>query len=159
MKLTTRQDIEAPMDFVFAQLTDFDQFERMAMRRGAEIERVDRLTQPGPGMAWRLKFRWRGKARNLVLRYTEGEPGSHLSYGVEGDAILGAVRVDLMALAPKRTRLTIQGEVKPKTLAARLVLQSFRLARGRMLKRVDGAAGKLAVLIEDKFRGGSALPR
>ena len=29
MKLTTRQDIEAPLDFVYARLTDFDHFERM----------------------------------------------------------------------------------------------------------------------------------
>ena len=56
MKLTTRQDIEAPLDFVYARLTDFDHFERMAMRRGAEIERTDRLKTPGIGMAWRLKF-------------------------------------------------------------------------------------------------------
>lgn len=152
MKLTTRQDIEAPLNFVFAQLTDFDQFERMAMRRGAEVERTDKLTQPGPGMAWRLKFPWRGKPRKLVLRYTDAEPGSYLLYGVEGESFSGEARVDLMALSPRRTRMTIAGDVRPKTLAARLMLQSFRLARGRLQKRIDVAAGKLATLLEDRFR-------
>jgi hypothetical protein len=152
MKLTTRQDIEAPLDFVYGQLTDFAQFERMAMRRGAEVERTDKLGQDGPGMGWRLKFPWRGKVRKLALRLADAVAGNYLVYGVEGQAISGDARVDLMALSPRRTRMTVAGEVRPKTLAARLMLQSMRLARGRVQKRIDGAAGKLATLIEDRFR-------
>ena len=65
MKQTTRQDVEAPLDFVYQRLTDFDHFERMAMRRGAELERTDRLKTPGVGMAWRLRFTYRNKPRSL----------------------------------------------------------------------------------------------
>lgn len=152
MRLTTRQDIEAPLDFVYAQMADFAQFERMAMRRGAEVERSDKLEQDGPGMGWRVKFPFRGKTRKLNLRLADAQPGSFLALGVEGQAISGDARVELMALSPRRTRLTIAGDVRPKTLAARLLLQSMRLARGRVQKRIDGAAGKLAALIEDRFR-------
>lgn len=152
MKLTTRQDIEAPLDFVYAQMSDFAQFERMAMRRGAEVERSDKLEQDGPGMGWRVKFSFRGKTRKLALRLADAQPDSFLAYGIEGQAISGDARVEFMALSPRRTRLTIAGEVRPKTLAARLMLQSLRLARGRVQKRIDAAAGKLATLIEDKFR-------
>ena len=34
MKLVAKYDVEAPVDFVFAQLADFEGWERAAMRRG-----------------------------------------------------------------------------------------------------------------------------
>jgi hypothetical protein len=75
MKQTTRQDVEAPLDFVYQRLTDFDHFERMAMRRGAELERTDRLKTPGVGMAWRLRFTYRNKTRSLLVRFADAELG------------------------------------------------------------------------------------
>lgn len=151
MKLTTRQDIEAPLDFVYAQLTDFDQFERMAMRRGAEVERTDRLITPGPGMAWRLKFTFRGKPRKIHLRFADTEPGQFLQFAVDGETFEGAGRGDLMALSARRTRLTVTAEVQPKTLAARLLIQSMRLARGRVQRRFDNSITKLSALVDDRW--------
>jgi uncharacterized protein YndB with AHSA1/START domain len=151
MKLTTRQDIEAPLDFVFAQLTDFEQFERMAMRRGAEVERTDRLIAAGPGMGWRLKFHFRGKPRKVHLRFTDAEPGQFLLFAVDGEMIDGTGRGEMMSLSARRTRLTITVEIHPKTLAARLMVQSMRLARGRVQRKFDNAAAKLTALIEDRW--------
>ena len=37
MKFSTKEDIDAPIDAVFDMLCEFDQFERAAMRRGAEV--------------------------------------------------------------------------------------------------------------------------
>ena len=106
MKLTTRQDIEAPLDFVFAQLTDFDQFERMALHRGAEVERLDQLDQPGPGMGWRLAFPLRGKRRTITLRLAHLTPGASIGYTLESPMFTGDSRIEVIALAPKRTRLS-----------------------------------------------------
>ena len=152
MKLTTRQDIEAPLDFVYARLTDFDQFERMAMRRGAEVERTDRLRTPGVGMAWRIRFAFRGRARTMLIRFADAEPGSHLGWAFDSPSLEGTVRVDLVALSPRRTRMTLVSDIRPKTLAARLVLQSMRLAKGRVQRKFDVAAGKLANMIEEQSR-------
>ncbi len=152
MKLTTRQDIEAPLDFVYAKLTDFDHFERMAMRRGAEVERTDKLRNPGVGMTWRLRFVFRNRPRTVQARFAEAEPGSHLGWAFDSPMMEGVARIDLVALSPRRTRMTIVSEVKPKTLAARLVIQSMRLARGRVQRKFDLAAGKLAHLIEEQSR-------
>ena len=38
MELSGSQDIEAPIDFVFDAITDFDGFTRHALRRGVEVE-------------------------------------------------------------------------------------------------------------------------
>lgn len=152
MKLTTKQDIEAPLDHVYARLTDFDHFERMAMRRGSEIERTDRLKSPGPGMAWRLRFTFRGKPRKAMVRFTDGVPGSHIDLGFESPSLEGTARIELVALSARRTRLALVSDVRPKTLAARLVLQSMRLAKGRIQRKYDVAAGKLANMIEEQYR-------
>ncbi|MEZ5798573.1 MAG: SRPBCC family protein [Paracoccaceae bacterium] len=152
MKLTTRQDIEAPLDFVYAALTDFDQFERMAMRRGAEVERTDRLKTPGVGMAWRLRFTYRAKPRTMLVRFADAEPGSHLAWAFDSPVAEGTARTDLVALSPRRTRLTLVAEARPRTLAARLMMQSLRLARGRLQRRFDVAAGQLANLVEEQYR-------
>lgn len=152
MKLTTRQDIEAPLDFVYDQMTDFGQFERLAQARGAEVTRLDSLTKPMPGMGWRLKFPFRGKPRNLLLRLTDLTPGSALGYALESPMFEGTLRIDIIALAPKRTRLAIAVEVRPLTMAARLLIQSLKLARGRVQGRLDHGSARLAALVEDRYR-------
>jgi uncharacterized protein YndB with AHSA1/START domain len=156
MKLTTRQDIEAPLDFVYARLTDFSHFERMAMRRGAEVERTDRLRNPDVGMAWRLRFAYRGKARTMSVRWADAEPGSHLAWAFDSPPLEGMVKVELVSLSARRTRMTMEVDARPKTLAARLMVQSMRLAKGRVQKRFDTTSGQLANMVEEQYRGSAA---
>ncbi|VDC25191.1 SRPBCC family protein [Pseudogemmobacter humi] len=155
MKLGTRQDIEAPLDFVWQQLTDFEQFERMALRRGAEVERVDQLKRPGPGMGWRLRFAYRGKPRRMLVRIAELTENSVIDCGLDSASVEGAARIELMALAPRRTRISLVADLRPKTLAARLVIQSLRLAKGRTQRKLDTALGRLVALVEERWRAGS----
>ena len=42
MKLSTREDIEAPIGTVFDAVTDFDGFERQLLRRGVDVTRDDK---------------------------------------------------------------------------------------------------------------------
>lgn len=152
MKLTTRQDIEAPLDVVYARLTDFEHFERMAMRRGAEIERTDRLKKADIGMAWRLRFVFKGKPRNMTVRFADAEPGSHLEWAFDSPMLEGTVKVELVSLSARRTRMALAVEARPKTLAARLLMQSMRLAKGRVQRKLDVAAGQLANMVEEQYR-------
>lgn len=107
----------------------------MAMRRGAEVERTDRLRSPGVGMAWRLRFVFRGRPRTMQVRLAEVEPGAQLIWAFDSPSLQGTVQIELVALSPRRTRMTLRSEVRPKTLAARLLVQSARLAKGRVQKK------------------------
>ena len=58
--------------------------------------------------------------------------------------------LQLMALAKGRTRLSTGFEVKPRTLGARLLVQSAKLGRGNLERRYDERVKAFARAIEAK---------
>lgn len=152
MKLTSRQDIEAPIEVVFQHLTDFDQFERMAMRRGAEVEHLRGAQGYGVGMGWKLRFAFRGKVRRMEVRLESLTNPSPIAFSYDSPMFVGGAEFELLALAPRRTRLTMTVAAKPKTLTARLLIQSLRLAKGRTQRKLDNALGQLGNYITNSAR-------
>lgn len=152
MRFTSKQDIEAPLAFVQQTLSDFETWERAAMRRGAEVSRTDKLRQPGPGMAWLTRFSYRSKQRTVTIELTGLDPVGHLAFSGSSPSVEAEVSMDLLEMAARRTRLQILMEVKPRTLGARLFLQSLRLARSRVDKNFDQRIAQLAADIETKYR-------
>jgi hypothetical protein len=152
MKITSRHDIEAPATFVFETLADFDSWERSAMRRGADVMRTDKLTTVAPGLAWMLRFRFRGKDRKLNLRLNGIDAPSRMSFVIGSPLFDATAIIDLMELGAKRTRIVVVSDAQANTLAARLILQSLKLARSRVQRKVDGRIGAVAQEIEDRYR-------
>ena len=74
MKFSTKEDIEAPIVDTFALFSDFDQFERSALRRGAEVRRTNSLKRHRTGMAWAPVFNFRGKNRKIEADLIDYEP-------------------------------------------------------------------------------------
>ncbi|MEN9410924.1 MAG: hypothetical protein RL216_2898 [Pseudomonadota bacterium] len=153
MKLSGRTDIGAPLAFVYAALSDFEGWERSAMRRGADVNRTDKLRVPGVGMTWQARFAWRGRERQLQVRLTKLEPQNGLTLDFDGPSVEGTLNIELVELAAKRTRMLMQVEAKPRTLAARLFVQSLRLAKGRVQRRYDARLTSIARDIEARFTG------
>lgn len=151
MRFTTKQDIEAPLDFVFRTMTDFEAWERSAMRRGVEVERTDKLTRPGTGMSWASRFSYRGKQRAIELRLVGLEPPATLAFAAQSNAVEGTAKLELMEMSARRTRLHVVVEVSPRSLAARLFLQSLRLARGRIDRKFDQRVAQLASDIAARY--------
>ncbi|MBI1170848.1 SRPBCC family protein [bacterium] len=152
MKLAAKYDIEAPADFVYRELSDFDAWERMALRRGAEVTRVDTLAKPGPGLEWLVSFKFRAKYRSLRIRLTEARAASHMTVTLQAGLADGVITIDLMDLATTRTRVDVRLEVKPKTFAARLYMQTLRLSRKKVEATYSQRVAQLAVEMEDRYR-------
>lgn len=152
MKLTAKEDIEAPIAFVYSVLTDFEMWERAAMRRGAELERLDRLSKPGPGMEWHVGFAYRGKKREVDIKLLTMLAEQSLVFDCmasPAEAILG---IELAEMGQRRTRVVVNLEVKPRTLAARLFLQSLRLAKAKVTRRFALRLAQVGADIEDRHR-------
>lgn len=152
MKLNAREDVEAPIAFVFKALADTDHWERAALRRGAEVLRQDTLPEKGVGMEWKLGFHWRERARSVVLRMAELAPDQRLALAATGEALEADIGIDLVEMGPRRTRIALAVDIKPTTLAARLFLQGLRLARGQIDGRVKQRMAQLAADIEHRHR-------
>ncbi len=148
MHFTSKIDIEAPSEFVFVCLSDFEGWERAAMRRGADVRRTDTRRTPGAGMSWDVQFNFRGKARQLDLKLVALDPGGKLAFTGMGKLIEGNLALELLGLAPRRTRVVLSVEVRPLTLGARLLLQSLKMARGKVQTRLDQRMAQLAKDIE-----------
>ena len=150
MKFSTREDVDAPIEQVFDMLCEFETYERAAMRRGAEVQRKDTLNAPGVGMKWHAAFSLRGKARDVDVELKGYERPNEIavlstSSGLEGQGV-----VQLLALSKTRTRISVDFEVKPTSLPARLLLQSLKVAKTTLTKRFKLRAAQYAKTLEDR---------
>ncbi len=152
MKLSSRQDIDAPAAFVFAALADFDAWERAAMRRGADVQRTENVNRDASGQSWLIKFAYRGKVRRIVLQQTAMQPPTSLQFAGNGASLDGVAAIDLMQLAPRRTRLSVTLDLRPRTIGARILMQSLRLAKARLNRRFSDRVVQICAEIESRYR-------
>lgn len=152
MKLSTREDIEAPLDYVFGAFADTEGWERAAMRRGAEVTRADRLRTPGPGMAWNVGFDYRGKPRRLNIKLASIDAPNALGFQLSASSVDGNVSIEFVELSARRTRVSFGTEFKARSLAARVFLQSLKLAKGKIERRFETRVAQLCNEIEDRYR-------
>lgn len=152
MQFQIKQDIEAPIDFVFAQMTDFKSFERAAMRRGAEVQRVREGQDGGLGMAWDARFQLRGKDREVQIEITEFDSPNRLVVSSRAPSMGGDMVVELIALSRNRTRVDSNVKLAPKNLTAKLLVQSLKLARKNVSKRLNDRMATYAVEVEARYK-------
>lgn len=152
MNVTASEEIAAPIAHVFAELSDVGRVERAAVRRGIAMQRRDTLDGPCAGMTWDMRLVFRDRPHEVALRLTRFDPPCGMvlrgtSALIEGDLVL-----DLAALAPARTRLDLGLTVVPRSLQGRMLVQSIRLARGTLTRRLAARLGAHARDLEDRYR-------
>lgn len=152
MKFSLKQDIEAPIVFCFAYLTDFDAWERSAMRRGAEVVRSEQKRAVAAGMSWKASFPYRGKVRKLDVQLRKMVAPNKLNVFARSTAIEIDLHLDLSEMSARRSRLHLTMEALPRNLAARLFFQSMRLARTRMDRKFSMRVAQLVTEIETAYR-------
>jgi hypothetical protein len=64
----------------------------------------------------------------------------------------GAFTIDLLDLAANRTRIEVHLVAKPKTLAARIYVQTLKLARKKLESSFAKRVAQFAVDLEDRYR-------
>ncbi len=153
MKLSTREDIEAPIDFVFARVTDFAAFEKLALRQGAQVSRRD--TGPATtGSTWDVAFHFRGRERRVVATLVQIDAPQVMVLEGTLDGLTAVTQFDLVALSPARTRLLVSFDLRAGSLTARVFLQSLKLAKVKLAKRFKARVLDFAEDIEDRFQRG-----
>ncbi|CUH82841.1 SRPBCC family protein [Thalassovita mediterranea] len=152
MIFSAKEDVNVPIDHVFAMMTEFETFERAALRRGIEVERRDMLPATGEGMEWDVTFDYRGKLREGRLTLTEFDAPNVLRFKMDGQGLGGRVDIELVAMSRDRTRLSLELVLEAHTLSARLLLQSMKLARTKLNKGFHTRVAGMATDLEERFR-------
>lgn len=140
MKFSTRHDVDVPAERLFDAVVDFDRIERVMVRRGARVQRAD----PAKGfpMAWNVAFTWRGQLREMALSVRQFDRPEAVVLRGEGEAFDMTVEASVVALSRRRSRLLLLVDLKPRTMKARLLLQSARLTKARLDKNFADRIGE-----------------
>ncbi len=153
MQLTASEDIEAPVERVFAELSDFEAIERQVMRRGIDVKRTAGEDVPAAGMGWATDFTFRGKSRQAQVTLVDYTVPEQMVFDTVSGGLEAETRVEVVALSRSRTRINMVTELKPKTLSARLLVQSLKLAKGgidkRFRKKMAGYAKDLELKLKN----------
>ncbi len=151
MNFENKKDINAPVEHVFEQLSDFDFFESYAMRLGAQVERIDVFTQPQPGMCWAAKGHFRGKDRNLELTLDSYYPPEALSYYCTTKSFNAVIRLGITPLSRTESRMKVIVDVIAKGLSARIAMQSAKIAKKSLDHKFDARMLEFANIIGEKY--------
>lgn len=152
MKFETIEEIEAPQDFTFSRFADFFRYEETARNYGADLRRVNGFTEIEVGVMWRGSIPIQGRTRGVEAVVSDYNPSNSTRIDTAVGGMNVAFDMQFEALEDGGTRMRATVEMKAKTLAARLIIQSAKLARKRLQGRIDSKIVALANEYEDEYR-------
>ena len=151
MEFHSKEDIEAPIAEVFGAISDFELLERSALRRGIEVQRIGDTAHPENGLTWDLSFHFRSKQRDIRMTLDSYTPVTGLALTGGGSGIDGKMEIELLALSPQRTRMSVTLKLSATSLTGRLLVQSLKLARGNLTRRFKLRLADYARVTEERL--------
>ena len=147
MKFSAQEDVKLPQADVFARLSNFDTFERIALKRNVRVSQISQNNPNEDTLGWNCKFKVRGRLRDVEIRLIEFDEPNSLKFHAVNPALHARLEIDVIPLSRVQTRIQVVSVLKPKTLVARLLVQPMKLARSKFNKHFQSRVGKLAEFI------------
>ncbi|MDJ0858709.1 MAG: SRPBCC family protein [Dinoroseobacter sp.] len=135
MQLNTTEILTGHIEDVFDALSDFARAERAAMSRGISVERLDALGAPGEGVKWRIGFFARGRDREAEMEVTKFTRPTALRYEGHVGGLFFETNVACRVADSNATEVTVAIKLRAKSMSARVLLQSLKIARRRVQQR------------------------
>lgn len=148
MKISTREDINAPIADVYAAVSDFPLIERRLKARGVTLECDPDAPLSGVGRRWLAEASWRGRSHRIEAELAEVTEGQGYVVQSSSGGVVGVTVVDLVALSKTRTRMLMSIDLRPTSLSSRLLVQSLRLAKGRLTNRLKARLSEFGRRVE-----------
>ncbi|WP_341862817.1 SRPBCC family protein [Gymnodinialimonas sp. 57CJ19] len=152
MKFKVSEDVDAPADITWSRFTDFSGIEAEATGRGADLSRVGNWTTASQGKGWRGSAKIRGRVRPVTSEISalNGPERCEITTTVGG--MEAVYEMTFLELRDDMTRVQVTLDLSASTLSARLALQTLKLARGRVMQRLQGLLARQGNLAEDDYR-------
>lgn len=152
MKFKVNEDVDAPLDMVWSRFTDFSSFESDVRKRGVELTRVGNWSETTVGVEWRGTASVRGKKRAIAARVGTFHPTDLCVIESRIGGMDCHYELSFISLGPEVTRVALVLDLSAKTLTARLLLQTLKLARGRVMQRIQSTLARQGNAAEAAYR-------
>ncbi|QXT40373.1 hypothetical protein [Gymnodinialimonas ceratoperidinii] len=152
MKFKVSEDVDAPMDITWSRFTDFSGIEAEATGRGVELSRVGNWTNPVAGNGWRGSAKIRGRVRPLESKISALDSPDRCEITTTVGGMDAVYEMTFLSLREDMTRVQVMLDLSASTLSARLALQTLKLARGRVMQRLQGLLARQGNLAEEDYR-------
>lgn len=152
MKLRVAEDVAAPSEWVWDGFTDFSDIEDEVREGGADLARVGGWQDAHLGASWRGALPVRGKVRPIEARISVFAPREAFAVESRIGGMQCRYAASFVPLAEPVTRVSVVLDLQASTLSARLVLQSMKVARRRVLQRLEGAIVRQGQSVERDWR-------
>ncbi|MEM1079775.1 MAG: SRPBCC family protein [Pseudomonadota bacterium] len=154
MQFKASEVVTGPVEDVFAYLSDVAYYERTALDTGVEVKRLDKLPRPGPGMRWQIPFRARGRDRIAEVTMVTLHPPQKMRFEGAVQGLHFEIDVQAEALDPNATEVTVATKTRAKSITAKVLLQSMKLARDSLNKGYRQRVRKALRQLEDRLHAG-----
>lgn len=152
MKFKVSEDVDAPADITWARFTDFSGVEAEVKGRGAELSRVGNWSDPARGCGWRGQVTVRGRLRPITSEISAMDAPERCEIRTSVGGMDAVYDMGFLSLRPDMTRVQVVLDLSAGTLSARLALQTMKLARGRVMQRLQGLLARQGNLAEEDYR-------
>lgn len=152
MQIKSSEDIDAPIGEAFDVLSDFEVFERAAIRRGVDVRRLNDHSHVVEGLEWLAAFQVRGRPQEVHLQLRDYERPSLMRFLSATKGFDGAMLVELLALSPRRTRMIVTLKLRANTLSGRLFVQSLKLARRKLVRKFNARLAEFAKDVQSRCK-------
>lgn len=152
MKFKVSEDVDAPADITWARFTDFSGIEAEALGRGAELSRVGNWSDAQEGSGWRGSAKIRGRVRPVSSEISALNGPERCVITTVVGGMEAVYEMTFLSLRDDMTRVQVVLDLSANTLSARLALQTLKLARGRVMQRLQGLLARQGNLAEDDYR-------
>ncbi|MCY1126363.1 hypothetical protein OU426_05795 [Frigidibacter sp. RF13] len=150
MRLTSKTDIDATPEALFAAMTDLDWIEGLARRGGVRLERLSGTGPVARGSSWQAGLRLRGKDRTIVSQIEAHEPPRRLLLAGDTVSFSFLVEPTLIPLSRQMTRVALAIEIKPLTFGARIMIQTLKIGKSRLQQRLDRRLEMAARMLKER---------
>jgi len=152
MQFKISEDVDAPIGLVWSTFTDFSGFEEQVRGRGAELTRIGNWAQAHEGAEWRGTVSIRGKQRTVTSKIIRLESEEVCTIDSRIGVMDCAYEMNFSTLTPEITRVGLVLNLSADSLTARLLLQTLKLARGRVLQRMQAILARQGNAAEAAYR-------
>jgi len=136
MKIGASRDFKRARAKVFDSFADPAQMDKVFGEQGANLRREG---AGGPGTVWHLDVVSGGKVRPMIITLIDMEKPVAMQLRVTSEMVDADVVFAFADLPERGCQVSAEIDLAPRTLTARVAIQTLRLAKGKVEQKIQRA--------------------